>query len=152
MFLFDPGVNLDYKKIQFIFLKLNWDVVPFLVEEISPASGTAAHVRLESVGSFGEASALVNCEVYLSREDLPEVTSATTLPVGLTGFEVIDRETGPVGKVRRVFELSGQPLLEIAAGEKTFLVPAVKAILRKTDKKNRKLYIEAPEGLIDLNP
>jgi 16S rRNA processing protein RimM len=150
MFLFDPGVCLEYEKIHFVFIRLNWDVVPFLVEEISPGKGTSALVKLDGVGSFGEASALVNCEVYLPLEDLPKVKSAATLPVELAGFEVIDREKGSVGKVRRVFELSGQPLLEISSGDKTFLVPAVKAILRKTDKKNRKLHIEAPEGLIDL--
>jgi 16S rRNA processing protein RimM len=66
------------------------------------------------------------------------------------GFSVIDANHGEIGKIDDVIDLSANPLLQIMNGKKEVLVPLLPGLVQKVDRKNKKLYIDAPEGLIGL--
>lgn len=68
----------------------------------------------------------------------------------LEGFEVIDSVQGLIGTVQEVLEREMQPLLVIISHGVEILIPFTEEIVRRSDKRNRRLYIESPEGLIDL--
>jgi len=43
-----------------------------------------------------------------------------------------------------------QALLQVRFGEKEILIPAVDQIMKEIDRKKKIIYIEAPDGLIEI--
>ena len=66
------------------------------------------------------------------------------------GYKVIDSEKGDVGIVQAVVTMTAQPIFQIKFGKKEVLIPAVDHIIQKIDRENKTIYVESPEGLINI--
>jgi 16S rRNA processing protein RimM len=71
----------------------------------------------------------------------------------LVGCEVETGDGRPVGRVVGVLETGGTPLLVIAghAGGGEVLVPLSESICRRIDTAGKRIVIDPPDGLLDLN-
>jgi 16S rRNA processing protein RimM len=68
----------------------------------------------------------------------------------LIGCEVIDRRTGEsIGRVSDWQDSGGAGLLVV--GDDELLIPFVRAICVEIDPSSRRIAVELPEGLKDLN-
>ena len=63
---------------------------------------------------------------------------------------VVDKTAGEIGTVKRVNDAPVQPLFEIDSHGKEILVPVVDDFIEKLDKKGRTLYLNLPDGLLNL--
>ena len=68
----------------------------------------------------------------------------------ISGYNVVDSIKGDIGIVDTVIDLVSNPLLRIEKDKKEILIPIFEGLIQKVDRKKKILYIEAPEGLIDL--
>lgn len=106
-------------------------------------------LTVEGVGDRDAAEALRGRPVEVSRDALPRAAPGEHYLVDLIGFTVETAGGSVVG------ELTGgggpQPLLEVTAGRRTILVPAVPEILVKIDRRRRVVVIDPPDGLLDLD-
>jgi 16S rRNA processing protein RimM len=66
------------------------------------------------------------------------------------GFRVVDESYGDIGVIQTVIEYPAQPLFQIMKGDKEILVPVIDPVIKKVDRENKTIYIDAPNGLIDL--
>ena len=66
------------------------------------------------------------------------------------GFEVVDEQEGNVGTCKEFLEVSNNPIMVVAHGDKEILIPASQQFVTGIDRDNRILHIHAPEGLIDM--
>ena len=94
-----------------------------------------------------QASSLVGCQAYLPKEMLPSVTEGF-YDKAIIGFNAISKADS-IGRIIDVIENKAQNLFLIE-GEKEFLVPAVEAFIKEIDHHNKIVYLELPEGLLDL--
>jgi 16S rRNA processing protein RimM len=109
--------------------------------------------KFRGVDTISEAECLRGREVRIP------LASRLPLPPGeyyqsdLVGCEVIERATGArVGRVRKWQEAGGPALLEVEGvnGEE-ILVPFASAICVEIDVERRRILVDLPEGLKDLN-
>ncbi len=131
-----------------VFILLQGGPVPFFVEECSFASHDKLTMKLESIDTLEDAERMIGKEILLERErfEAPEADASDEL----IGCEVFDEERGLIGRVSGVLENPQHPILEIEQSGKTILVPWVEAIVKEVDLETRSIFIEAPDGLIDL--
>lgn len=110
-------------------------------------------LKFRGVDTISEAERLRGWEVRIP------LASRLPLPAGeyyqsdLVGCEVVERATGArVGRVRRWQEAGGPALLEVEGvnGEE-ILVPFANSICVEIDVERRRILVELPEGLKDLN-
>jgi 16S rRNA processing protein RimM len=88
-----------------------------------------------------------------------EVTAdlAVALPPGsyfdhdLVGCEVCNGQGKILGKVAEVLRITGNSQLVVRAENGEFLVPATAEICREISTEQKRIVVELPEGLIDLN-
>ena len=97
-----------------------------------------------------EAQALAGHDLYLPLDLLPELTGNQFYFHEVTGFKVIDVEKGEIGIIQSIIEYPAQPLFSIMNGDKEILIPVIDPIIKKVDREQRTITIEAPNGLIDL--
>jgi 16S rRNA processing protein RimM len=58
---------------------------------------------------------------------------------------------GEVGRVTDVIGAAGNDLLVVTRGEEEILIPLVGTICREFDLRNRRVVIDPPGGLLDIN-
>jgi 16S rRNA processing protein RimM len=68
----------------------------------------------------------------------------------LIGYLVFDLEKGPLGKIIRVDDFSGNVVLTILHGNREILVPLSDDFITEFNEEKRELHLDCPEGLVDL--
>ena len=64
---------------------------------------------------------------------------------------MVDAEKGVLGVLREIMDNGPQPVLCIDhASGKEILVPLIDPFLEKVERSERRLYVRAPEGLVDF--
>ena len=132
--------------------------VPPVIDE--PREGTVVELRddakgvvvfFDTVTDANTADALVGCYALVRRDDLPEGVLELE-EGGIEGFEVIDAKTGLIGTAVSINEMPGQHLLEVerAEGGSTVLIPVVDEFLEGVDEQDRCIFVNLPDGLLDL--
>jgi len=66
------------------------------------------------------------------------------------GFQVFDVNYGAIGTITHINDNSSQPLFEIMHEGKEILIPLHDNFLKEVNRKEKKIIVETPEGLIDL--
>jgi len=110
--------------------------------------------KFAGVDSVSDAEPLAGAEVRIAAQDRPALPDGEYYESEIAGCEVIDGAAGqPLGIVQRWLEFGGPPLLEVKPndGGEAILIPFVKSICREIDPANRRIVVELPEGLKDLN-
>ena len=62
-----------------------------------------------------------------------------------------DINFGEIGLIDSINDSSSQPLFVIKTETEDILVPMVDDFIQKIDRKNKKVLVKTPEGLIDMN-
>lgn len=146
----DTEVLNDYEDVESIFVEVKGQLIPYFVESLSSKTNKTVKVKLEGVDTEDLAKSLVKAKIFILKEDLSE-TDETRLELrSILGYEVIDQVKGNIGRVHQILELAGNPQLEIDFNGKMILLPLHEDFIKTIDNKNKKVEIEAPEGLIDL--
>ena len=125
--------------------------VPPVIDVPRPEARGGATVFFDTVVDANQADALVGCYVLARREDLPDDVLELQ-EGGIEGFTVVDAEAGIIGTAVAINEMPGQHLLEVArAGQEgTVLIPVVDEFLEGVDEQTRCIYVNVPQGLLDL--
>ena len=99
-------------------------------------------VKLEGIDTVEAAQALRGKTMELYREDAPAgVTFAAEL-IGMTVFT----EGKPLGTLTEVLDYPGNQVY-VVEGEKTYMIPAVKAFILSTDMEKNEMQVALLEGM-----
>jgi 16S rRNA processing protein RimM len=150
IFLSNEENLVNFTDQETVFIEINEQLIPFVIGSIHPSGTSAAIVRLHDIDIEEKARALVKCGIFIPLSMLPKQKTKKTGMSELNGFKVIDDTHGEIGEVKSVLKILPQLLLEIKNNDKEILIPANEEIIYKIDKKNKTIYINAPEGLIDI--
>lgn len=140
----------DYAKLDALFIEINGYLTPFFIQSIQLRNKGFASVKLEGVDSENDAKLLLRKKCYLPLSILPQLDEAHFYDHEVIGFTVVDSVKGPIGELQQVIDLPVNPLLQIQNGDKEILVPFIKGLVQRVDRKKKELHITAPEGLIDM--
>lgn len=150
VFQIDNEILARLKKLESVYLNLSENLVPFFIELLQPRPKGQAMVKFLDVDSSEDASLLAGCEIFIPIALLPKQKGTQLYSVQIEGYTVIDTNRGETGTVSKVLEMPQQALLAIDFNGKEILIPLVDEIVKKIDRKKKAIYIEAPEGLIEL--
>jgi len=81
---------------------------------------------------------------------LPKLTGNKFYFHEVIGFTVVDVSFGNVGTIVHINDKVAQPLFEIDSNGKEIFIPMIDDFIKKVDRKNKKIEVETPEGLIEL--
>ena len=143
----DSSTPQYFKTLESVFLEFNQELIPFFFAERGKLNGKKLIVKLEDV-SPEEASRFVGCQAYLPQEMLP-TPKAGFYDKAILGFKAY-ANGAEIGTIIEVIENASQNLFVIEQGENEYLVPAVEAFIQKIEHPEKIVYLELPEGLLDL--
>lgn len=142
----DPSAYHDMK---YFLLEINKVLTPFFVEKIV-SSGDKFFVTIQDIKTVEAAAALTGKEVYLPLEMLPKLSGKQFYYHEIKGFTLVDEEKGELGPIADVIEYPTQAIIQVFKDKKEILIPILDQVIQKVDRKSKKLYIKAPDGLIEM--
>jgi len=104
--------------------------------------------KFRGIDGIEEAEALVGREVRVPAAERAALEEGEFYQADLVGCELVEAGGGTLGRVAEFHEYGGTPLLETEDG---LLVPFARAICREIDVRRRRIVVELPAGLKDLN-
>lgn len=105
-------------------------------------------VRLDNVKDRNRAEELKGLKVYVPEDFLVSEEGEAIYLREVLGFRVIDQTRGDVGEVVGFAGNAMQDLLVIESEKGQFEVPFVEPLLVETDRDNKKLIMDIPQGLV----
>jgi 16S rRNA processing protein RimM len=139
-----------YENMESVFVEFNKNLVPFFIENSSLHKNDFLRVQFEDVDSEEEADSILNCDVYLPLSMLPKLEGNKFYFHEVIGFEIEDKRLGVFGKIVSINDTTAQPLFEVLNGEVEMLIPMIDHFLVEIDRKNKKVVMDLPEGLVEM--
>ena len=139
----------DIEELNYFLLDVNEQLIPFFIEDVAYHSNKA-FVLFQDLKTLEAASQLVGKSAYLPLELLPEKTGNDFYSHEVLDYLVVDEEKGELGKVNEIIEYPTQSIIQIIKDGKEILIPIHDDILKDVNRDEKKIYIKAPNGLIDM--
>ena len=133
-----------------VFVLLGTNLIPFFIEKSLLQKGNQLRTKFEGVDSEEDADGIMKSGIYLPLTLLPKLTGDQFYYHEIIGFTLEDINFGEVGKIVGINEKTAQPLFEVDREGIDVFIPMIDDFIKKIDRKNNKVIVETPEGLIDL--
>jgi 16S rRNA processing protein RimM len=108
-------------------------------------------LKFAGVDSISDAEALVDCEIQIPREQRATLEAGSAYVGDLVGCMVTTggRAVGTVADVQ--FGAGEAPLLVVREGKQEYLIPLAQAYLRRIDTAAKRIEMELPDGMLELD-
>ena len=134
--------------IDFVFISFDDCPIPFKIKSFNKKAGT---ILFDDISSEIEAKMLMRKEIWAMKKDLPKDFDLTVKDDEMIGYKCFNKDKF-IGNIIAFVDSAKQDLLEIKGpnGEE-LLVPFVEQFLVEKDTQGQCIYLELPEGLLQIN-
>lgn len=143
------GKKTSLKGLQAIFIedKKN-SFIPWFIEATKIKSETEIYIKLEGLNTRESAKKISHKEIWLPVTDFKKFT-AQSAPVNLLGYQIFNNKEA-LGEILEVIEQPHQLLCRLEINGKEVLVPLQENTLEKIDHKGKKVFVNLPDGLLEV--
>jgi 16S rRNA processing protein RimM len=144
------GKKTSLKGLETIFVEEGKDnFMPYFISSASIKNDKEVFIKVEGIDTKETARKLTPKEAWITEEDFKKFASKSS-PISMLGFHLINEDDEDLGEILEVIEQPHQILCAILLDGKEALIPIHAESLDTIDKKNRKVYVTLPDGLLDI--
>lgn len=107
------------------------------------------YLTLEGITTVDEATAFRDTYISITEEQKRILPEDTYYIFDLEGLEVYSTKGEHLGYIKAVYQTGANDVYEVKNGEKTYLIPAIKEVVREVDIENGRAVINVIEGLLE---
>lgn len=135
----------------YLMVELEGGLVPFFFtdEGINFRTSTTLAVAFDGFHSAEKARSLCGCQIYLNKNISQDEGEEDGFD-DLTGYLVFDNLKGKLGEISVMDNYAGNIVMTILHQDHEILVPFSEELITRIDAEKRELYMDCPEGLVDL--
>lgn len=148
--LFFEFENYEELELDVLFVDINGKLVPFFVSKLKVYPNSTALFYFDDIEHIDDAQKLVKKKAYLPLTKMPVRDDDEFEFKDLKGFLVSDENHGEIGEILEVIEYPQQFVATVLYKEKEILFPLNEDFILEIDDEENVLYVELPDGLIDL--
>ena len=148
--ILDPETGKQIETDRPLFINIDGQRVPFLVEEFDQVSSDQAIVKFEFIDNVEQARAVSGCEIYYDLLKRPAAQQGQNDYSELIGYRAIDRKMGYLGMIVDFMQHDINPLFMIDYEGKELLIPAADELIEQINHKEQSIHFLLPEGLTTL--
>jgi 16S rRNA processing protein RimM len=140
----------DCPGLKSVFVGREGDFREYAVESLT-LRGKNFDLKLEGVDSLSQADGMAGLDILVPEETLKERAKDEYFLFQLIGCAVIDGRGDLAGRVKDVMGAGSGDLLVVEHGGREILIPFHESICIEVDIPGKRIRIDPPEGLLDLN-
>jgi 16S rRNA processing protein RimM len=108
-------------------------------------------VKFRGINAISEAEKYVGAEIKIPAGDLPRLEEGSYYTFQLKGCQVFAADGDYIGIITDVLDSGGAEILKVDRGDEETLIPFAESYLKSIDLDRRRVEVDLPEGLRDLN-
>ena len=150
---FDVDDPAAYHKLKTVYLALPTmpaKLVAHAVQRVQPQAGKKVLLTFQGIERIEDAEPLRGSKLYLPLSELPKLDDDQFYFHDVIGFTVVDETLGELGIVENFYELPQQDVLAMRYQGQEVLIPVVDELVSHADLEERKIFVDLPEGLLDI--
>jgi 16S rRNA processing protein RimM len=122
--------------------------IPYFIAQCKANNQKEYIINIENLDKVEAAKKLVTKHVYVDESILADYAKQS--PLLWIGFNVIDKKNGDLGPIEDVVQTGSQWLARLTYKNTEVLLPLIDQTIEKLDIKAKKLYMELPDGLLEV--
>lgn len=146
-FEYDEPANL---KLDSVFAEINGKLVPFFIASCKLQNNQTGNIYFDDIDSIEKAEVLIRKKLYLPNSLKPQRDEDEFLITDLKGFIAHDENLGELGEIIEIHEYPQQFVAVVPYKNKEIMFPLNEDLIVEIDDENGILYVDLPEGLIDV--
>jgi 16S rRNA processing protein RimM len=112
--------------------------------------GRFAILALDGVDSLESAEALKGQNVFVPRDQLPEMEPGSFYTGELEGLTVVDTDGCVLGVLEEIFDNGAHEVYVVRDGSQEIMLPVVDGVVVEMDLDAGRMVVKPPEGLLGL--
>ena len=137
----------DRADADYVFIEVDGIQVPFFLEGWRFRSDSVVLLKFLDIDTSEDADEYVGANVYFPYDLTPEPDEDDEYTwKHFTGWQVVEAKAGIIGEIDYVEDSTANTIFCIDGK----LVPATEDFIERIDAKERTIYMNLPEGLLDL--
>ena len=140
----------QYMEINSVLIYTSLGLVPHFIDRSQLHKSSLMRVKFEGIDSESEAEALLKKDLFLPLDMLPPLKGNQFYYHEVTGFSAIDQFEINIGTIKTVNDSGPQPLFVIDANGSEILIPVHDDFIKELDRKEQKIHLDLPDGLLDI--
>ena len=142
--------NLDtFPDLKYLFIDLYGCFIPFKIDNVRSFSKNVLIVKLKEIRSEDEVDEVIHKNIYVDSTEIESNIDSGFFYNDLINFEVIT-DSKNIGRIENINSKLPQPVFEIIYDSRKVLIPIHEDLIKKIDKKNRIIYLDIPNGLLEI--
>lgn len=143
------GKKTNFRGLEKFFLEeIKGSFIPYFPEHCSSKNESETLIKMEGINSKEESRKLLQKEVWLTAEDFEKFSSGSA-PISFLGYCIYE-DNQLIGEIIEVIEQPHQLLCKVIYQGREALIPLHEESLKEIDRKKKKIFVELPEGLLDI--
>jgi 16S rRNA processing protein RimM len=118
------------------------------IKDVWYRKGTV-YLTLENIEDMDTAETFKNTYISIFENQLRELPEDTYYLFELEGMKVYSTEGAYIGEISEIYQPGANDVYEVKNNDKTYLIPAVKEVVKEVNMKDRKIIINVIEGLLE---
>lgn len=151
MLSIDPTFESAIEEAEVLFIEIDGGLVPFFISEdgVRFKNNESIIVQFDEITNQEKARELSGCQVYLPNDQISEMSPDQEISY-LVNFTVIDTKWGELGKISTIDDYAGNLVATVPYKKTEVLIPLSDSIITEINEETTTLYIDCPDGLLDL--
>lgn len=108
-------------------------------------------MKFSGVDTIGDAEKLVGCWIEIPASEAVQLPEGTYFDHDLVGCAVFDTRGNRLGVVGDILRIAGNAQLVVRGSGREHLIPAVSGICIEVSIEKKRILVDPPEGLMELN-
>lgn len=137
----------------FVFINIDEIQVPFFItEKTKVLNNKSILIYLDDIFNDNQAKKYISSKIFVEDDCFDKKIEAKLIVNhDLIGFLVIDENLGIIGNIFDFINIPSNPLLIVKKSDKEILIPINDDFIIEINNEDKKIIIELPEGLIEIN-
>jgi len=108
------------------------------------------YITFAGLSSSAQVDSLIGGLIQLPEEQRVPLPEGSYYQFELQGMDVYLEEGTLLGKVNQVLQTGSNDVFVVKSGEREYLIPALRTVVREIDLTKKRMMIRPVEGLLDL--
>lgn len=136
-----------FEKLKDVYIEAKGEMKKYSVANVKYQNNTVL-MKLDGIDTMNDAEKLRELYLKVGRWDAVPLPKDTFFICDIIESEVYDVNIGLIGKLTDVLQTGSNDVYVVKQDKKEILIPALKAVVKEIDLKNKKITVDLPEGLI----
>ncbi|MBN2745428.1 MAG: PRC-barrel domain-containing protein [Bacteroidales bacterium] len=135
--------------LTFVFIEIFNEKVPYRLSRFDTLNDESFVLNLSGYSDEKECQRFLGCNVYIETANMDLSHSSPIFDSSLIGWSVFNNHDF-IGFIEDIIENKTQLLILLIINKKDVYIPLVEAFVQRIDEQAKTLYMNLPDGLLDL--